>query len=151
MPTDHTATIRIGYTRARKSSHTGQQGVVEIKIILRDTTKGPTLSMMGAVWNALGTDWECGGQNHDSIIDEVHTWVVPRAQAEQMLAIWRRWHLNDMRAGCEHQRALGWNSYDEHPSEPCPTCGYKYGTAWLYEPIPEEIITTIMSWGATQH
>lgn len=27
----------------------------------------------------------------------------------QFLDIWHRWHLNDMRAECEHQRDLGWN------------------------------------------
>jgi len=85
------------------------------------------------------------------------------------------WHLNDMKAACEHQEAEGWdkrpidpskplNAYgrffdgqkqdswnmlawirrDEHPegllSEPCPTCGYRYGTAWLKRDLPSEII-----------
>ena len=54
--------------------------------------------------------------------------------------LWDRWHLNDMRAGCEHQRALGWTSYDDHPSEPCPECGYKFGSAWLFEPLPEDFM-----------
>lgn len=146
------------------------------------------------------------------------------------LAIWKRWHLNDMRAGCEHQRdwpldeelelvelswgdpyyrlrrqaedgalyaaqyeeyarlhrlvqlattainrpkhpdlwgaeiqALldqGWLKVDkiekktarwtrpsEHPrgllAQPCDECGYKYGTAWLYEPVPDDVIEFI--------
>lgn len=59
---------------------------------------------------------------------------------------WGTWrHLNDMRAGCEHQRAMGWKSYDEHPSEPCPVCGYKYGTAWLVEPLPAEVYSFVES------
>ena len=93
----------------------------------------------------------------------------------RLAAIWDRWHLNDMRAGCEHQRAWGWDkrpidpskplhaygnfiegnrgstwnmlvwvSRDEHPEgllcEPCPECGYKYGSAWLMEKVPAGII-----------
>jgi hypothetical protein len=57
----------------------------------------------------------------------------------QLQEVWNRWHLNDMRAGCEHQRELGW-TYDEHPSEPCPTCGYKFGTAWRIEEVPEDVL-----------
>ena len=29
---------------------------------------------------------------------------------------------------------------------PCPVCGYRYGSAWVYEPIPEDIIAEIKSW-----
>lgn len=136
---------------------------------------------------------------------------------------WRRWHLNDMRPSCEHQRDWGkeeievvsykltseardirkaaekkaseaavrgvvadlssterallacewyksihsppdadsplsgcyevekretklanWVTEAEHPrgvlSKPCPVCGYKYGTKWLLEAVPGEII-----------
>lgn len=60
--------------------------------------------------------------------------------AQQFAKIWKRWHLNDMKVGCEHQRALGWRVYDVHPSEPCPVCGYKYGTAWLKEELPQHVI-----------
>lgn len=39
-------------------------------------------------------------------------------------------------------KSLGWLSESEHPrgilSRPCPVCGYKYGTSWVYFPIPEE-------------
>ena len=57
-----------------------------------------------------------------------------------LLDVWKEWHLNDMQAGCKHQRKLGWDSYDEHPSEPCPVCGYKYGTAWLKKELPQMVI-----------
>lgn len=144
---------------------------------------------------------------------------------EHFRALWDRWHLNDMRAGCEHQRAswdtsreievvtyklttaairlreetiaaaakaalagtpfeptaqaralaqldawymprsvppdadsplagcyevekretktIGWVKPSEHPDgvlcKPCPTCGYKYGSAWLREELPEDV------------
>lgn len=39
---------------------------------------------------------------------------------------------------------LGWLTPDKHPdgilTKPCPVCGYKYGTAWLKEEVPEDII-----------
>jgi hypothetical protein len=64
---------------------------------------------------------------------------------EQFADVWDRWHLNDMQAGCEHQRALGWTKYNEHPNEPCPECGYKYGSAWLKEELPQEVIDFLAS------
>lgn len=93
----------------------------------------------------------------------------------RLVQVWKTWHLNDMRAGCEHQRAAKWedvrinpdelpNSYanrdkggilamwvykSEHPKgllcEPCPVCGYKYGSAWLYEPVPDDVIAFLES------
>ncbi len=40
-------------------------------------------------------------------------------------------------------KTLGWLSEKEHPegclSRACPTCGYKYGSAWIREPLPQEI------------
>lgn len=41
-------------------------------------------------------------------------------------------------------KLLGWLRPDEHPegilTKPCPVCGYKYGTAWLKEEVPEDVI-----------
>lgn len=38
----------------------------------------------------------------------------------------------------------GWTYASEHPegllSKPCPVCGYKYGNAWLYEALPQDVI-----------
>ena len=30
--------------------------------------------------------------------------------------------------------------------KPCPVCGHKYGSEWLYMPIPEDVIAEIKSW-----
>lgn len=71
--------------------------------------------------------------------------------------LWDRWHLNDLRAGCEHQRAEGWGRErledgrwtghvypKEHPRgvlcKPCPVCGYRYGTEWKYEEVPDDVL-----------
>jgi hypothetical protein len=99
---------------------------------------------------------------------------------QSLVDVWEEWHLNDMRAGCLHQRALMWDklpinselptdtygnhlgegkpptwnmlvwvSRQEHPkgllSVPCDECGYKYGTAWLFEEIPAEVLIFLRS------
>ena len=144
-------------------------------------------------------------------------------ESKRLYDLWERWHLNDMHAGCEHQRAewdvsedvelythtldsetlgaknaaesraaealkkgervqytkaelalvnsrysitsdnalpphgykqskcetkkAGWLRYDEHPkgllSKPCGTCGYKYGSKWLYEAVPAEVLAEL--------
>lgn len=44
----------------------------------------------------------------------------------------------------EHKK-LGWLHPEEHPdgilTKPCPVCGYKYGTSWLTEEVPEDVLS----------
>lgn len=98
-----------------------------------------------------------------------------RAKWYEFLHIWKVWHLNDMQPACEHQRALGWDKepidptrpttdYDKfdghssswnlkgwvypplgHLTEPCPVCGYKYGSAWLTVELPTDVIEFLQS------
>ena len=195
-----------------------------------DETKG-RLSITGVVaptkdGNALGSVGQC--------VDEIRKGTPTEEWNKKMLNkfcdIWDKWHLNDMRPYCEHQRELGWDTLasekvniyhytltkeaegkkkeaenraleylrngitfipteseiyfsnltifkdgdsseppenyklyksimtnstyetkalgwlrpDEYPegilTKPCPVCGYKYGTAWLKEEVPENII-----------
>lgn len=71
------------------------------------------------------------GQNADTIraaldsgeLKPAAPWT--RAEIGRVLDIWDRWHLNDMRAGCEHQRA-GVAAYDGDPDA---------GTPWDQRPI----------------
>ena len=166
----------------------------------------------------------CGQITIDpSVIEPARGWTPNLIGAFR--AIWEAWHLNDMRAGCEHQRA-SWNlleplevltyeltaeahklkreaereasaaalagrvaqltpagrfligpawflslhqapdadspqsglyevkrretrpachvTTDEHPkgclSKPCEVCGYKYGSAWLREDVPGDVL-----------
>lgn len=94
-------------------------------------------------------------------------WTIDEVQ--KLYRLWERWHLNDIRPECEHQRALGWRElakkkldngeraghtyYDEykgaayaskHPEgilcKPCPVCGYEYGSKWLKEDVPADVI-----------
>lgn len=42
------------------------------------------------------------------------------------------------------EKALGWLRPDEHPEgllcRPCPECGYKYGSEWKREEVPESVL-----------
>lgn len=108
------------------------------------------------------------GQCIDEISDGIPAdgWDVD--MIKKLCKIWERWHLNDMNAACEHQRAagwiekakivvkmykhtttteekaLGWLRTEVHPEEilgkECPVCGYKYGSGWLYESVPSDVI-----------
>ena len=77
----------------------------------------------------------------------------------KLCSIWRRWHLNGMRAGTvEQERALEDMApaiYPEsHYDKACAHLGsallyedrgYRYGTAWLFEPLPEDVIADIQN------
>jgi hypothetical protein len=114
-------------------------GDVEIEVEYRDGR----FSMSGKVWDRNRGDIESGGQNLDHIKADIKTLLIPEAQLDRMLEIWQRWHLNDMQPGCEHQRA---QAAKPAISEPCPVCGYKYGTAWLKEDVPEDVLAEVASW-----
>lgn len=151
------------------------QAIVTLE--LRDTPNGPEVSVTGQIWERHGKwnrDVLSCGQNLDTMAE----FLVGVPLFDTLFGIWKRWHLNGMKAGCEHQRAARWDklpidptkpldSYGKHcgpdgamtwnmrvwvnPKEhpqgllgvPCPTCGYKYGTAWLYEPIPANVMEVI--------
>lgn len=157
---------------------------VTVKIELKNGDKGLGLSICGSIWNHIHSDILSGGQNIDTIAE-----LLPHnKKVKRIKEIWELYHLNDMKAGCEHQRAEKWedrripvvelpgcsSNRDErgfyaiwiYPLEskgswfvadyschkdglltkPCAVCGYKYGSAWLFEEIPAEIITEIKSW-----
>jgi hypothetical protein len=46
--------------------------------------------------------------------------------------------------GSTEIKTLGWLNTTEHPdgilSKPCPVCGYKYGTSWKKEDVPQDVI-----------
>lgn len=156
---------------------------VVLDIRLKTTDKGLTLAISGDVWEPHHKDIVMGGQ----INDELRTAIKEHRfksnfsddDINRILDAWDRYHLNDMRAGCEHQRAWKWNEiklddskpltqdnmamwssygpkkqltygnhrFESHPrgllSYPCPICGYRYGTAWLYEALPDDVVTFI--------
>lgn len=51
-------------------------------------------------------------------------------------------------------KTRGWVGYDESDKgilcKPCPVCGYKYGTSWLKEDVPQEIIDWLFALPTTK-
>lgn len=98
--------------------------------------------------------WHSCGQNADELTNDK---LVPAAGFERsdilrIQSIWKRWHLNDMRAGTPKQEEFIrlWNvSHKYDYTEACKALkevgllydnGYKYGSAWLQEEVPKEVI-----------
>lgn len=51
--------------------------------------------------------------------------------------------------GATEIKTLGWIRPEEHPDgilcRPCPVCGYKYGSAWIREEVPKDVIEWLFS------
>jgi len=111
---------------------------VFIKVVITDSGRLSIAGVHGPKRN--GDAYGSWGQIQDTLLDPTLIpgpgWNADRIK--RLFDIWQRWHLNDMRAECEHQRALGW-TFDAHPSEHCPVCGYKCGSKWLREELPWDI------------
>jgi hypothetical protein len=97
---------------------------------------------------------------HEKIITPAPGWT--HAMIAQFLTVWDRWHLNDMRAGSPAQHAwLESNPIDPkdcaYPEshydvasarlaaaglnpDPNFNGGYRYGSGWLSEEVPAEVI-----------
>jgi hypothetical protein len=78
-------------------------------------------------------------------------WTV--ADVVKLDQIWREYHLNDMKAGCDHQPdevlvyenhpRYGYRQIDLENTPRCPHTGYKYGSAWLFKALPDDVIEWI--------
>ena len=72
----------------------------------------------------------------------------------QFRAVWDRWHLNDLTAGTPAQeewlRANPAHKRNDYPARlaaltsaglnPDPSNGYVYGSAWLLEEVPQDVV-----------
>jgi hypothetical protein len=129
---------------------------VEITLSIQPTEHGPRVSLQGLIWQRSRRDIESGGQNQDTL----RRFYPTDARVQRLCDLWDRWHLNDMRAGtpaqeaairtwraalpdprrdydygaaCDYLKSL--NLYDDQ--------GYKYGHAWLFEPVPAEVLAEL--------
>lgn len=112
-------------------------------------TEVTRLSMTAEVFEPRKRDAYMAGQCIEALaeITKPASGLTPEA-IEDMRAVWDRWHLNDMRAGCAHQKVV-WETgpYGNRPSldltPRCPETGYRYGHAWLYEPLPSDVLQRV--------
>lgn len=89
---------------------TADQRDVDIEVELQRKDDGIVrLSICGNVWQRNHRDIEMGGQCVDRLDAELrggrYSFGWDSAKLNRIVEIWHRWHLNDMRAACEHQRA----------------------------------------------
>ena len=138
---------------------TTQTCPVEIEIALEEKDgKGPVFTAVGTVWRGPK---KVGIHHGGQCIDEIAS-LFPKDKKVQLIhEIWKRWHLNDLRAGTPKQLkylegwrkangVTGWD-YDEacaalKEADLYEDEGVKYGHQWLYEPIPDDVLAIIKSW-----
>lgn len=115
----------------------------------------------GGIWDSRHYDYIHAGQMIDTLME-----LYPNhSQLQSIGKLWERWHLNDLKAGAGPQnhfidtlKKAGWQ-YDY--TDACTKLSqagiyevalddftYKYGTAWLVEPLPQEVIDQILSLAA---
>lgn len=136
------------------------RNTVEVEVKLEDGR----LSICGGIWNSRHTDYLSCGQNLETILS-----LIPSdKRLQSIVRVWRRWHLNDMKAGsprqerwlrehpigavypkshyeeaCKALAAVGLNPDTEYLHEGKP---YSYGSAWLKETLPAEVIAEVENW-----
>lgn len=100
-------------------------------------------------------DIDFGGQCIDrlrAVTRPAEGWTT--GELADLADIWKRWHLNGMRAGCDHQEVvMEQDKYDRTvPSldltPPCPITGYRYGHAWLVATLPAEVVDRVRAYAA---
>lgn len=71
----------------------------------RKTENKWVFSATGEIWNKNRSDILCGGQ----CLDTLNNYFTDDETFKVIYRLWKLYHLNDMHAECEHQRALGWD------------------------------------------
>lgn len=131
--------VRLGVT-SRTAETVTHEAVTEVT----------RLSMTGAVFEPWKRDASSAGQCTEALteITEPASGLTLEA-IEDMAAVWDRWHLNDLQAGCAHQEVV-WETGPYGYRQPsldltprCPETGYLYGHGWLYEPLPSDVLQRV--------
>ena len=127
---------------------------VDIEVTLEDGR----LSICGNIWNPRRTDCYSCGQNLHTIAE----YFPHDSKVKRIIEVWQRWHLNDMKAGTPNQEAwlkdhkaesdahrldhYGWACDALAAAGLNPDGDYAYGSAWLKEELPAEVIAEVESW-----
>ena len=132
-----------------------------LTIYHRQITSAMVLSITGQIGSERNGSW---GQIADEILPHKmnpYLMVMGLNDLADLVEIWKRWHLNDLRAGCIHQsnsahldgngnwlRGQEWSAMIEEQRALCPL-NYSYGSAWLVEELPDSVIARVKEIGDT--
>lgn len=96
-----------------------------------------------SVWVGGNSARAYGGQSIE-VLRTMKSSKLTDKELGELADIWERWHLNDLKAGCEHQESIPTNAenYGELADAQNAKCtaGYEYGSAWLIEVLPYSVI-----------
>jgi len=145
---------KVAYTSTRRVN----LPTIEMELQYKDNDMSrPVLSICGDLWNARHTDIVMGGQCLDELARFDELFCNPLFK--KLHRLWKAYHLNDMRPGTDKQE----QALDDAKKSGKRLCcyedsckylesigllednGYKYGSAWLYRPIPENDLKEIVS------
>lgn len=139
-------TIVLGYVKFPYEDKR-RKAIVEVE--LKNTDGKYKLSMCGEIKKC---SW---GQCNEEIKKYM---VAPRMNFDRIMEVWEKYHLNDMHAGTQAQEKFVRAYCENHSYDYKTICeelkkaglyednGYKYGSGWLYEPIPESVLDEIFNW-----
>ena len=117
---------------------------------------GRRLSIQGSGRGCIG---QISGELRKLIDDKPCILRFSVADVVKLCDIWDRWHLNDLRAGTQRQEDALRKYYETNPQkhsydEACEYLsgvgllvdnGYKYGSSWLTEEVPQDVIRWLFS------
>ena len=136
---------KIAYCGKRKVN------LVEVEIELENYPTKPVFTASVIIWNQSKTDATRAGQCLDALV----SYLKDNELFMKIYRLWKLYHLNDMKAGTPKQEAAVEEYLKNHYYDYDEVCaylesinllkdnGYKYGSAWLYEPIPENDLKEI--------
>ncbi len=143
-----------------KINYSGKNKIneVTVELSLKEKEDGKVVfSACADVWNSRHTDIVSGGQ----ILDELLPYLASNDLFMIIFIWWKKYHLNDMHAGTTRQEEklkaqeklfpgcfdsdISKSSYEKQceflkESGMYEDNGYEYGSSWLYEEIPEDIL-----------
>ena len=120
-------------------------------------------SITGGIWNLIHSDITSGGQIEDDLEealvkhDFVPVYPLDYQEMRKLLDVWKKWHLNDTKAGTEKQEKI----IDEHMDDQkyahldkfydrkieilkdnnlVVDNGIVFGKNWYYQPLPDDVV-----------
>jgi hypothetical protein len=161
---DEIQLVRDGYIGWQPSARGRGKDYIFVDIALRNGKRSTTiehasveeylsLSICGTIWatrNRTNRDCDSAGQIERYIHPTLVTPALGITQQDikRLRRTWERWHLNDMRPNCDHQEKVSPPPADLATIPACPETGYRYGHAWLLEPLPAEVEAWVREFAA---